>query len=80
MHSDLVIQPAGGQLAVGRIKPEGYRFLSLFMPKKTVPGHSLMALIDGTAIYLDTTTGSLIHFEPLAGRIHSSTKITEGFL
>jgi len=76
----MIIQPARGKSAVIRINPAGEVDLSLLLPDMTVPSHSLHALADDTALYLNTTDGSLIHFEPYKREILFSQKITDGFL
>jgi hypothetical protein len=80
MHSELVVQPAKGRSAVLRISAEGDHALSLALSDITVPSHSLLAMPDDTAIYLNTTEGAVIHFDPHTREILSSTKVTEGFL
>ena len=80
MHSDLVIQPAHAYSAIVRIlenqtvKP----CLSFYGP--TVPSHSVRVLEDGSAVYLNTTNGELIHFSPETGDIISKETIGIKFL
>jgi len=45
-----------------------------------VPSHSIRILKDGSAIYLNTTTGEIIHFNPENYTIHSTTPIGKNFL
>lgn len=80
IHTDLVVQPAKGQSVVLRIASDGAHALSLVFPSMTVPSHSLLALPDNTAIYLNTTAGTVNHFQPYTGEILSSMKVTDGFL
>lgn len=80
MHSDLLVQPARARSAVVRIAPDGAHRLVLSLDGATVPSHSLLALHDQTAIYLNTTTGEVVHFQPQNGKILSVTKVTDGFL
>jgi hypothetical protein len=81
MHSDLVVQPARGHSAVFCIQPDGAHRLVLALSGMTVPSHSLLPLPDGSAIYLNTTEGCVVHFSPTAqSGVLSSTRITDGFL
>lgn len=79
-HSDLVIQPARARSAVVQIAPDGAHRLALTLEGVTVPSHSLLPLPDGTLAYMNTTAGEMVHFEPNAGRVLSSTRVTDGFL
>lgn len=45
-----------------------------------VPSHSIRILNDRTGIYLDSTTGNLIHFNPETNQVLSSNKIGRAFL
>jgi hypothetical protein len=80
VHSDLVVQPAKGLSAVVRLSPTGDHRLVLALENVTVPSHSLLVLKDQTMIFLNTTAGEMIHFEPEDGQILSTTKVTNGFL
>lgn len=80
MHSELVVQPAKGKSAIVRITPAGEQALSLLTPDATVPSHSVLAMPDGTAVYLNSTRGTIINFQPYRGEILSETRVTEGFL
>lgn len=80
MHSDLLVQPARAQSAVVRLSPDGRHRLVLALNGATVPSHTLLALPDETAIYLNTTAGEVVHFDPYTGSVIASTKVTEGFL
>jgi len=80
MHSDLVVQPARARSAVVRIQPDGAHRLILKLEGITVPSHSLLTLPRGDGVYLNTTFGEVVHFNPDSGEIVSTTKITEGFL
>ena len=80
MHSDLVVQPARARSAVVRIQPDGEHRLVLKLDDITVPSHSLLTLADGSGVYLNTTAGEVVHFDPGRGEVYSITKVTEGFL
>jgi hypothetical protein len=86
LHSDLVVRPRGAKSAVIRIKPNGdlYRHgtnqLVLTLPDVTAPSHSLLALADGTVIYLHTTRGEVINFDPESGKVLFAVKVSDGFL
>ena len=80
-HSgDLVVQPARGYSAILQISKDRDIQPRLIFENATAPAHSVRALKDGTAIYLKTTSGELIHFEPESGKIFSTTVIGESFL
>lgn len=53
---------------------------SIVLSGCTVPSHSVRILQDGTGIYLNTTTGELIHFNPQDNHIFSSTPIGMKFM
>ncbi len=80
VHSDLIVQPARGRSAVIRISPGKEPSVILTVKDTTVPSHSLQVLADQSAIYLNTTTGEVIHFQPENGAVYSTTKVTDGFL
>jgi hypothetical protein len=80
VHSDLIVQPARGRSAVIRISPGQEPRVILTVNDTTVPSHSLHVLADRSAIYLNTTTGEVIHFQPESGAVVSTTKVTDGFL
>lgn len=79
MHSDLIVQPAQGRSAVIRLPPQGDHQLVLSLKGVTVPSHSLVTLHDQTNIYLNTTTGEVVHFTR-DGEVISVSKVTNGFL
>ncbi len=76
----IVIRPAKARSAIVRIFPDGRHSLCLTLPGTISPCHSLLALEDDTAIYLNTTDGTILHFIPDHGEVLSVTKVTEGFL
>ena len=80
MDNALVVRPASAQSAIVRITPDDKRSVCLSFSGMTAPSHSLLLLADGTGIYLDTTNGAVLHFDPAGGRILSSTVVTDGFL
>jgi len=53
---------------------------SLVLDKCFVPSHSIRVLRDKSAIYLNTSSGELIHFDPITNEIFTSTIIGEKFL
>ncbi|MBG0786390.1 MAG: hypothetical protein H0S79_14935 [Anaerolineaceae bacterium] len=53
---------------------------SLVLDHCVVPSHSIRILQDKTAIYLDTSSGEILHFDPITNEIFSRTKIGEHFL
>jgi hypothetical protein len=81
MDQNLVVKPAKAQSAIVRITPTGERSLTLMLKDITAPSHSLLALDDGSAVYLNTTDGTLLHIDPQACNLRSFTQIaTAGFL
>ena len=46
----------------------------------TATSHSLLVLPDDNVIYLNTSSGEVVHFNPLTRLVFSSTKVTDGFL
>ncbi|HUH97122.1 MAG TPA: hypothetical protein VLZ89_07180 [Anaerolineales bacterium] len=79
MLSELVVQPARGRSAVISTDLRGDWRVHLLLPTLQNPSHSARILDDGTGLYLDTSHGTLIHFDP-NGDIISNTRITEKFL
>jgi hypothetical protein len=53
---------------------------NLIISDCTVPSHSIRILRNNTAIYLNSTSGEIIHFDPYHQIILSSTKIGKTFL
>lgn len=80
LHSELVFQPAKGRSAVVRISKEKNILPIIVLEDKVVPSHSLLSLSDRVAIYLDTTNGNVVEFDPETGEIFASTNVTDGFL
>lgn len=80
MHTDLVVQPMTARSAVLRIDRKGTASLCLQLKGVAVPSHSLRARPDGTVLYLNTYGGEVVQFDPQAGQVLHSTKVTEGFL
>ncbi len=80
-HSDLLVQPARAKSAIFELRPDGAHRLVLTLEGVTVPSHSLLALPDDTVVYMNTTAGEVVHFNPQAGQpLLSTTRITDGFL
>ena len=80
MRSELVAQPARAKSVVIRVKADGTRSVCVQLPEMAVPSHSLHVRDDGKVIYLNTTEGSLIQFDPETDHILSRLSLTEGFL
>ncbi|MFZ5881204.1 MAG: hypothetical protein ACOY0R_17700 [Chloroflexota bacterium] len=79
MLSELVVQPAKGKSAVVSLDAAGKWQTHLVLQTAHNPSHSVRMLSDGTAAYLNTSHGEVIHFR-LDGTILSTTKISEKFL
>ena len=80
MDNNLVVKPIKAQSDVVRLSPDGPHELCLELPDMTAPSHSLLVLPDDSAIYLNTSAGEVVHFNPSTRQILSSTKVTDGFL
>ncbi len=79
MLSDLVVQPAKGKSAIVSMGPDNDWQTHLILPTAQNPSHSIRILSDGTAVYLNTSHGEVVHFG-LDGKIFSNTKVSERFL
>jgi hypothetical protein len=79
-HSDLVAQPARGKSIVARLRADGTVTRRLILDNIHAPSHSLLSRPDGTAIYLNTAIGDVVHFNPDSGRICSKTHVSDKFL
>jgi hypothetical protein len=64
-----------------QLHDDGRHELLLRLPETTAPSHSLLALPDDTLVYLNTTRGDIVHFDPAAKKLLSQTHIADkGFL
>jgi len=79
-NTDLVVQPAKGQSVVLKISEMKSASIVLVLKDLTVPSHSLLALDEKTAIYLNTTEGKVLLFDPYSGDFINENKVTDGFL
>ena len=79
MLSDLVIQPNQGRSAIISMDQSSGWKLHLQFPVTHNPSHSVRLLDDGTGLYLNSSHGSIVHFD-VDGNILLSEKITEKFL
>ena len=79
-HTDLVVLPIKGKSAIIRITRDDNISLCLVVPKATVPSHSLLLLPNNTAIYLNTTEGTVINYDPETCQVISITRVGKGFL
>ena len=77
---EMIIQPAKGYSVVVRINKELNVKPVLWFYGSSVPSHSARELADGSAIYLNSTDGELIHFDPNDGAILWRDKIGSKFL
>lgn len=79
-HSDLILQPVKGKSIIMRMVPDGNLHPCLTIDNVSVPSHSLLGREDRTAIYLDTTNGDVLHFDPEKGQIISRANVSNQFL
>lgn len=63
-----------------RVSPSGAAEQSLLLRDCKYPSHSIRILRDRTAIYLDTTSGEIVHFDPVSDTLFSKTTIGMAFL
>ena len=63
-----------------RIGNDGQQQPSLVLKDCRFPSHSIRILRDQSAIYLNTTSGAIVHFNPCTDEILSTTKIGTKFL
>jgi hypothetical protein len=81
MDQNLAYKPAQACSALVELSEDGRHRLLLRLDGVTAPSHSLLALDDDTLIYLNTTRGDIVHFDPAAKRVLSQTHIADkGFL
>ncbi len=76
----LVMHPTPGSSAVIHINKDRHVENILFLKGTTSPCHSVMMLKDGSATYLDTTHGELVHFSPDTGEILETFRVGKQFL
>ena len=80
-HNDGKSKKKNGSFSVLlRVSQNGKVSPSLVLSGCTVPSHSIRLLFDGSAIYLNTTTGEIIHFDPIGDQVLSAMKIGTKFL
>jgi len=63
-----------------RIPKEGRHISSLKLMGCRFPSHSIRILHDNSAIYLNTSSGEILHFHPETDQIYSSIRIGKTFL
>jgi len=63
-----------------RISKEGRHSNSLKLTGCRFPSHSIRILHDNSAIYLNTSSGHILHFNPVTDQLYSSTHIGKTFL
>jgi len=84
LHSQLVVQPAKARSGVVRVRPDGACSLCLEIPGVSVPSHSLRVHSDGTVLFLNTSAGAIVQFDPAGradqGTLLAATNVSGGFL
>lgn len=78
--NELVFHPASAESAVVEIDHQENFISRLHLFGITVPGHSIRILQDGTAVFLNTGKGQIIHFHPLHQKPISTSQLGNGFL
>ena len=63
-----------------RLRQDNKALPGLEISGSKVPSHSIRLLQDNSAIYLNTTTGEIIHFDPENDTVYSSTVVGSKFL
>jgi len=76
----LVVHPTPGRSAVIRLREDRSAELSLSLEKLTFPSHSVTVLEDGSATYLISTSGELVHFDPVTGEVMGTYQLGKRFL
>lgn len=76
----LVVHPTPGSSAIIRIDENRNAKLCLLIEKLTFPSHSVTVLEDGSATYLISTCGELMHFDPVSGEILGAFRLGKRFL
>ncbi len=79
-HTGQITLPIRGKSAITRITRDGSISLCLEIPKATVPSHSLLLLPNNSVIYLNTSEGTIINFDPFTCEVLSTTHLGKGFL
>lgn len=80
IESQPILERKRGISYVVKIFGDGRFTPSLILPNMTVPSHSLHLLADGTVIYLNTSEGTVINFDPFTGKMLRQAKVVNGFL
>jgi hypothetical protein len=78
--NELVFHPASAESAVVEIDHQENFISRLHLFGITVPGHSIRILQDGTAVFLNTGKGQIIHFHTLHHKPISTSQLGNGFL
>jgi hypothetical protein len=78
--SPIAASISGAASTSGAASSSGAVNVGLVLPEMTAPSHSLLLLPDESGIYLNTSQGEVVHFEPFTGKPLSVTKVTDGFL
>ncbi|HXF85205.1 MAG TPA: hypothetical protein VNK49_07420 [Anaerolineales bacterium] len=79
LHSELILPPAKGKSAVLCFDDSKPWEIILQCTVAHNPSHSIRVLRDGTCIYLDTSSGAIVHFN-MQGNVLSNTPVTQKFL
>ena len=76
----VLLQRIRGTSVVQRLTNDGSIFTCLLLCNMTIPSHSLFKLAEEAIIYLNSSRGHVINFNPLTGEILFDKKISNGFL
>lgn len=76
----LVVHPTPGSSAILSIDKNRSARLCLLIEKLTFPSHTVTILEDGSATYLVSTRGELVHFDPESGEILGTFQLGKRFL
>jgi len=81
VDQNLLVKPIQAQSALVRLAEDGRHTLTFKVDGVTAPSHSLLALSDGSLVYLNTTSGEALHIDPERGRLISADLLdAHGFL
>jgi hypothetical protein len=80
IRSDVGVSLATANAAVVRFGRNGSKSVAWVLPGRRTPTHSLLAKADGTILLNDTSSGSVVHFDPEQGEVLARINVTDEFL
>jgi len=80
MNTQLIANTTFGQAALLRLDKNHQASIPLVLPKVHIPIHSLLANPDNTILFDDSSSGEIVHFDPINSRQLARIKVTDSFL